>query len=118
MPLVSCVLPAPRSPVTPMTRPGVAARPQLSPSAWVSVGLLEMYVAMGRKRTRAGFVADGKTLALRDLANAGQFGLGKLLFPGVQQRHGIAAGNGEEQFKIFAISQCGEQRRLGGSFSL
>ena len=38
-PFTSCVLPAPRSPLKPMTQPGLASRAQVSPRASVSVAL-------------------------------------------------------------------------------
>src|ERR1017187_5049340 len=101
-PLTNCVLPAPRSPDRPMTHPLSAARPHCSPSAAVSAGLCEMYVAMGRQRSHALLVTDVDSLARLDLADARQRKTGKLLLPRVEQRHGVAAGDREQQFKILA----------------
>src|ERR1035438_6591547 len=69
-PLTNCVFPAPRSPDRPITSPLSAARPHCSPSAAVSVGLCEMYIAMGRQRSHALLVTDGDALARLDLADA------------------------------------------------
>src|SRR5579862_4585268 len=115
MPLASCVLPAPRSPDKPMTSPLAAARPHASPSACVSSGLCEMFVAMGGQRADAFFGADGDAFARGDFADASELEFGKFLFPGVEQRHGVAAGNGEQQFKVLAVGQRGEQWCFCGS---
>ena len=40
------------------------------------------------------------------------FNFGKFLLPGVEQFHRVAAGDGEQQFKILAIGQRGGERRL------
>src|ERR1700722_562145 len=115
MPLASCVLPAPRSPDKPMTSPLAAARPHASPSACVSSGLCEMFVAMGGQRKDAFRRADGDTFVGNDLSDARELKFRKFLFPGIEQRHGVAAGDGEQKFEILAIGQRGEQRRFGGS---
>src|ERR1035437_2774756 len=112
-PLTNCVLPAPRSPDRPMTNPLSAARPHCSPSAAVSAGLCEMYVAMGRQRSHALLVTDVDSLPHLDLADARQREGGELLLPPVQHRHGIAAGDREEQFEVLTVAQRRQQRRFG-----
>src|SRR6266404_681068 len=112
-PFTNCVLPAPRSPDKPITSPLWAARPQVSPSASVSAGLCEMHVAICGQRSHAVLVFDGDAFACGDFADTTQLELGKLCFPSVQQRHGIAAANREEKFKILTISQRGQQRGFG-----
>src|ERR1035441_6422005 len=88
-PLTNCVLPAPRSPDRPMTNPLSAARPHCSPSAAVSAGLCEMYVAIGRQRSHALLVPDVDSLARLDLADARQRESRELLLPRVQHRDEI-----------------------------
>src|ERR1017187_400178 len=112
-PLTNCVLPAPRSPDTPMTSPLSAARPHCSPSAVVSPGLCEMYVAIGRQRSHALLVPDGDALTRLNLADARQREIGKLQPPRVKQWHGVAAGDREQQFEVLAVGQRGQQGRFG-----
>src|ERR1039457_1663362 len=112
-PLTNCVLPAPRSPDTPMTSPLSAARPHCSPSAVVSPGLCEMYVAIGRQRSHALLVPDVDSLARLDLADARQRESRELLLPRVQHRDGVAAGDREEQFEVLTVAQRRQQGRFG-----
>src|SRR5438132_9047809 len=87
MPLTSCVLPAPRSPVRPTTWPDGASRPHCSPILMVSSGLLEMNVAMNNERPDALLVANGQPGFGGDPADATEAHFGKLFLPGVEQRH-------------------------------
>src|SRR5579884_3756517 len=103
MPFASCVLPAPKSPLSPMTHPLFAVRPHSAPSASVASALLEMNVAMGFQWMRAALVADAHAFTRDDFADAAKLQFGKLLLPCVQQRDCIATGDGEQQFKIFAV---------------
>src|SRR5437667_9836863 len=112
-PFTNCVFPAPRSPHKPITSPLWAACPQVSPSASVSAGLCEMHVAICGQWSRAVFVFDSDAFARRDFADATQLELGKLCFPGIQQRNGIAAANRKEKLKILPVCQRGQQRRFG-----
>src|SRR6266446_3208115 len=112
-PFTNCVFPAPRSPHKPITSPLWAARPQVSPSASVSAGLCEMHVAICAQWSHAVLVFDGRPLASRDFADATQREFGKLFFPGIEQRHCIAAANRKEKLKILPVSQRGQQRRFG-----
>src|SRR5580698_4353537 len=116
IPLASWVLPAPKSPDNPMTRPLTAARPQVSPSACVSSALCEMLVTMRGQRPGPFLVADGDAFAGGDFADARKLELGKLFFPRIKQWHGVAAGNGEQKLEILAVCERGEERRLGGPF--
>src|SRR6516162_586059 len=111
-PLTNWVLPAPRSPESPSTQPFCAARPKRLPRASVSAGLCEMSVAMLLQRAHSGFVADADSFLGRNFADAGQLHLRELLFPGVQQWDGIAAGDGEQEFEILAVGQRGQESRL------
>src|SRR5438445_10711422 len=113
-PFTSCVLPAPRSPDKPMTSPLCATRPQASPSASVSAGLCEMYVAIGGQQSHPILVPNRDPLARRDFTDATQRHFGKLLPPGVEQRDRLAAGHREEQLKILPLGQRCQQRRFGG----
>src|SRR5688572_13068994 len=117
-PFTSCVLPAPRSPVSPITQPGCPSRPHCSPSAAVSSGLCEMNVAMSGQGTNAFFVTQANAGFGRHLANAGERQVGELSLPPIEQFHRAAAGEGEEQLEIFAIGERGKERRLGGGFRL
>src|SRR5438477_1067162 len=114
MPFTSCVLPAPRSPDNAITSPRRASRPQASPSDSVSAGLCEMLVAMRTQWSHATFIAKRYAFACGDVADARQRDFGKLLFPCVEHRHRVLAGDGEQQFKILAIRQRREQGRLRG----
>src|ERR1051325_3895244 len=87
-PLTSWVLPAPRSPVRPITQPRCASRPHASPSACVSSALCEMNVAMQHQLPFAILVAQSQPALGGDLADATQLHGGKLLLPRVEQRHG------------------------------
>src|SRR5437016_13684066 len=80
-PLTSCVLPAPRSPVRPMTQPACASRPQCSPSFMVASGLLEMNVTMNGKRLNSLLVANGQAALGGDLADATERQFDKLFLP-------------------------------------
>src|SRR5260370_29430559 len=99
MPLTSWVFPAPRSPVRPMIQPSCASRPQDSPRASVSAGLCEMCIAMSLQGPDTVLIADSEALAGGDLADATKRQAGVLLLPGIQQRHSVAAANGEQQFE-------------------
>src|ERR1017187_676011 len=112
-PLTNCVLPAPRSPDSPMTSPLSATRPHCSPSAAVSAGLCEMYVAMGPQRSHTLLVTDVDSLPRLDLADACQRESRELLLPRVQHRHGVAAGDREEQFEGLTVAQRRQQGRFG-----
>src|ERR1035438_7991227 len=78
-------------------KPGSAP---LCPSASVSAGLCEMYVAIGRQRSHALLVPDVDSLARLDLADARQRESRELLLPRVQHQIGVAAGDREEQFEV------------------
>src|SRR5882672_9469616 len=116
MPLTSCVLPAPKSPVRPMTQPALASRPHRSPSAAVSSGLCEMNVTMSGHRQVAVLVAEFNASGGDDLPDAGQRHIGELFLPRVEQRDSVAAGDGEQEFKVLTVGERGEQRRFGGGF--
>ena len=49
---------------------------------------------------------------------AQQLQFGKFLLPGVEQFDGIARRDGEQQFKIFAIGERGDDGRFGGGIFL
>src|SRR6185503_8003966 len=100
-----------------MTQPGAASRPQRSPRAKVSSGLREMNVTMNVERADALLISESETRFCGDAPDTGERQFGKLLFPRIKQRHGLAAGDGEEQFEILAIREGGHDRRLGGSGS-
>src|SRR5262245_33373763 len=114
MPLTSSVLPAPNSPVSPMTSPLMASFPQRSPSAWVSSGLFEMSIAMSRQELNPHFAADLKAWPFRHLADASEWQIRKFLSPGIKEWNCIPTSHCEEQFKILAISQCRLQRSFAG----
>src|SRR5437660_9949616 len=103
IPLTSCVLPVPRSPLTPMTRPLRTVRPHDLPSASVSSGLCEMFVAMGSERAGAGFIAEHDAVAFRDFADAGEVQFEKLLFPLVEHRYCSHEGHREQLLTAFAF---------------
>src|SRR6185436_2489274 len=86
------------------------------PSALRYSTLLEMFVPMSGQQSHTLLVAEMDAFGGDNFANASQREFGKLFLPGIEQRNGIAGGDGKEQFKIFAIGQCGEQRRFGGRF--
>src|SRR6185436_681167 len=113
-PLTSCVFPAPRSPHKPITRPSEASRPHDAPSASVSSGLCEMHVAMLSQWSHPLPVFDCDAFAGGDLANAAQPQVRELLFPRIQERHGVTTGYRKEQLKILAVCHGRHQRRLGG----
>src|SRR5262245_9250379 len=117
MPLTSWVLPAPRSPLKPMTQPVCTAFPHCSPRAKVSSGLCEMSVAMNGQRPHAILVAKPQPRFGGDLADAAQAQLGELLLPSVQQRDSIYAGEAKEELEILAVGQRRQQRRFGGGFT-
>src|SRR5262245_5328357 len=94
-PLTSWVLPAPSSPERPMTSPACAVRPQVSPKVSVSAGLCEMYVAMGRQWPNTLFIPNGDSLSSGYFPDATQGQIGKLFFPGIQQRDRLTAGECE-----------------------
>src|SRR5262245_12660483 len=101
MPLTSCVLPAPRSPVRPITKPPLAARPQASPSASVSSELCEMNMPIGGQWTHAVPVADDKPRFGRYFTDTTHPELRELAFPRIEQPHGVTGGGGKQQFEIF-----------------
>src|SRR6185295_2852462 len=79
------------------------------PSALRYSTLLEMFVPMSGQESHTLLVAEMDAFGGDNFANASQREFGKLFLPGIEQRNGIAGGDGKEQFKIFAIGQCGEQ---------
>src|SRR4030095_9272478 len=83
----------------------------------VSSTLLEMKIAMSSEGTDASLVPQAKAGLGKDFPNAREREFGELLFPGVEQRHGVAAGDHEEQFEILAVGQRGQQGWLGRDFS-
>src|SRR2546421_7433728 len=111
-PLTNSVLPAPRSPVSPITMPMLAAFPHDSPRARVSSGLLEMNVAMSSQWLNTSFVANPQTGLGRDFADASQTQAAELAFPCIEHSHRVFARNGEEQFKILPVAQRCQQRRF------
>src|SRR5438105_1284052 len=115
-PLTSWVLPAPKSPVRPITHPAAADLPQVSPSICVASGLFEMNVTMSGEWAGASFVTYFQPRLRNNLSNTGQFESRKFVLPTVKHTHGIFAGNGKQEFKILAIGQGGEQRRFAGRF--
>src|SRR5580658_1997282 len=72
-----------------------------------------MNVAMSLQTTNARLVSQFQSLLRRDLPDATEAQLWKLLLPRVHQGDRVAAGNGEEQFKILAVAQSAQERRLG-----
>src|SRR5690348_3104948 len=92
-PFTSWVLPAPRSPESPITSPLCALRPHSSPSDSVSAGLFEMYVAMGTQSPNSILIAQRNPLPGDDFTNATQRHIGKLFLPTVQHRHRIRTAN-------------------------
>src|SRR5580658_6008159 len=110
------VLPAPRPPLRPMTEPCRTSRPHWNPSASVCAGLCEMNVTMCLQSANSRFVAQFQATFLGDPPDATEAHFGKLLFPSIQQGHGVGAGRAEEQFKIFAVAQGAQERRLAGRF--
>jgi hypothetical protein len=62
---------------------------------------------MLRQRAHSGFVANADSLLGRDFADARQLYLRELLLPRIQQRDGITAGHGEQEFEILAVGQRG-----------
>ena len=72
---------------------------------------------MGGEWARAGFVAERDAFAGGDFADAGERRF-EFFFPGVEQRDGVLAGDGEEEFEVFAVGERGEERRFGGGFYL
>src|SRR5262249_5185107 len=113
MPRTSWVLPAPRSPLRPMSQPARAARAQASPRPAVSSALCEMNVSMLRHGADAVLVPQSEAGCGCDLADATQPEPGELFLPGVEKGDGFAAADGEEQFEILAISERGQQRWFG-----
>src|SRR4051812_15309544 len=113
-PRTNCVLPAPRSPWSPTIMPGCARSPNAWPRAAVCSGLVEMCVAMDEQRFDALLVAQLNAGRGGDFSDARKFERRKFLFPGVEEFHRIFARDREEKFEIFAVSERGEQRRLGG----
>src|SRR6185369_10715784 len=103
MPLTSCVFPAPRSPLKPMTQPWLASRPQASPMASVSSGLREMSVAMYVKRPNAILVPEPQPGFSRDFSDAAQARTGEFLSPASQELDLCVLGNGEVQLDVLAI---------------
>src|SRR5690348_8422774 len=105
-PRTSWDLPAPRSPVRPITQPGRAVFAHASPTREVSSGeqvctsmmpiLREVDITGGDEVTDAFFVADFETRFSRDLADATQPKFRKLLFPRIKQRHSILARRREQ----------------------
>src|SRR5712664_1862813 len=70
-PLTNSVLPAPRSPVRPMTAPCAASRPQRSHSAAVSSGRWEMKMAIVWVKRRSGVL--GRRFVEMHIAATGEF---------------------------------------------
>ena len=85
---------------------------QSRPKAIVSSGLFEMNVAMSGQWTDSFVVAKCDAGSFNCLSDASEFCFWELVFPGVEQGNGIAAGDGEKQFVILAIGQCGHERGL------
>ncbi len=64
-----------------------------------------MIVAMFAEGSVAALVPDGDAFAGDNFADAAQFKPGESMLPGIEQFHGITAGNREKQFKIFAVGE-------------
>src|SRR5436190_5309028 len=96
IPFTNCVLPAPNSPIRPMTIPGLAVAAISAPRDRVSSGFLEMCVAMEAERACSIFVAEAKTRLGRNSADTGELELRELGFPRVMQANGIARGKSKE----------------------
>ena len=75
----------------------------------------KMFIALGGQRARARFVAKRDAFPGGDFADTGQREFGKLLFPRIQQRYGVLAGDGKKQFEILTI---GERVRISGGSPL
>src|SRR5205823_2418966 len=90
--------------------------PKCSPRAWVSSGLLEMDITMSSQRMNSRFVVNFQPGFGCDFTDAGQGQPGKFLLPGIEHGDGIVTGDSKEQFKILAVSQRGQQRRLARRF--
>src|SRR3954469_14938337 len=103
MPFTSWVLPAPRTPLRPTIQPRAAAFPHSAPMASVAAGSFEVSVTMGSERPSSILIAKRDSLAGGHFSDATQLNLGKLLFPIVQQRHRVPAGNAKQQFEIFTV---------------
>src|SRR5262245_13917373 len=99
-PRTNWVLPAPRSPLSPTTQPVDRVRAKAAAISSVSTGLCEMCVTMRGQRPDALLIPQVQTGTGRNPADAAQFDIRKPLLPAVQQRHGFAAGNGEEKFEV------------------
>src|SRR5579859_7198811 len=104
-PLTSCVLPAPRSPQSPITSPDAIVRPHASPSATVSEGLCEMFVTMNGQWSHPMLVADGDGFSPGNFTDATQAKVRKLLLPAIQQGDRVAAGQSKQQLEILAVGQ-------------
>src|SRR6185503_5126155 len=76
-----------------------------------------MNVTMGSQRLNPVFVANSQAGFSSDSADTSQPQLGKLLFPFIQQRHGVTAGDGEKKFEVLAVGQRRQQGRFGGRFT-
>ena len=75
-----------------------------------------MRVAFEVQFSKAVLVTDLQPRFDRHFPDAGQFQFWELLFPGIEQRDGLIAGYGEQQFEILAVSERREQGRFGGRF--
>ena len=58
------------------------------------------------------FVANGDAFIRRDFPDASQAQFRELFFPCIQQFHRVAARNREQQFKILAIGERGDERQF------
>src|SRR5688572_7760496 len=102
-PRTNCVLPAPRSPLSPTIIPALARSPKARPSATVSSGLLEMCVAMNEEGFDALFVAQMNAWFSGDFSDARELHGRESFFPFISQLHRVFACDGKEQFKILAV---------------
>src|ERR1700757_1987381 len=80
-----------------------------SANACVSAELCEMNVAMFGHRAYSILGPERQRGRGGDLSDAAQWSFSELFLPAIQQPNRVGAAHGEEQFKIFAIGQGGEQ---------
>ena len=74
----------------------------------------EMNVAMSSERADSSLIAQPETVARDEPPDATEPELWEFLLPRIEQRHGAIARNREQQFKILAVRQRGDERGFGG----
>jgi hypothetical protein len=79
------------------------------PAASVS----EVFVAAGREFAHAVAVADEGGRAVGDAADAGEAHIREAFAPAIHDGDGIACGDGEEKFEVFAVGEGGDHGGFG-----